>query len=90
LVVQHEQHADRADAAFETADDGAGARRGVIERQRFLVAAPSLYRRQRSIERGSSARVLIVVIPFRISNSKALRRPSISSTSRSFVRTRAK
>src|SRR5271169_6490660 len=53
---------------------------------RLLLAASSVWRRQRSIERGSSAKVLIVAMPLRISNRKALRRPSISLTSLSLLR----
>jgi hypothetical protein len=53
---------------------------------RLLLAASSVWRRQRSIERGSSANVLIVAMPLRISKRKALRRPSISLTSVSRLR----
>lgn len=64
----------------------ARARAAVWSSDKVLAAASSVCRRQRVIERGSKASVLIVMIPFRISNRKALRRPSISLTSRSFTR----
>ena len=62
------------------------ARAAVWSSVKVLAAAASVKRRQRSIERGSSARVLIVSMPFRISNRNALRLPSMSLTSRNLTR----